>query len=67
MAGWHHQYNEHKLGQTPGNGEGQGNLANSSPWVGRVGRIWVTEQQQEDFNILEPLSEKSHIHSFKHL
>ena len=23
MVGWHHQFNEHELGQTPGDGEGQ--------------------------------------------
>ena len=33
MAGRHHQCNEHhKLGQTPGDGEGQGGLACCSPW-----------------------------------
>ena len=32
MAGWHHQCNGHELGQTPGNGEGQGGLACCSPW-----------------------------------
>ena len=26
MAGQHHQFNEHELGQTPGDGEGQGGL-----------------------------------------
>ena len=26
MVGWHHQLNEHEYGQTPGDGEGQGNL-----------------------------------------
>ena len=31
MAGRHHQCNEHELGQTPGNGEGQGGLAYCSP------------------------------------
>ena len=34
MAGWHHQCNEHELGQTPGDGtgrEGQGGLACCSP------------------------------------
>ena len=30
-AGWHHQCNEHELGQTPGDGEEQGGLACSSP------------------------------------
>ena len=31
MAGQHHQCNEHELGQTPGDGEGQGGLACCSP------------------------------------
>ena len=26
MVGWHHQFNEHELGQTPGDGERQGSL-----------------------------------------
>ena len=26
MVGWHHQYNGHERGQTPGDGEGQGSL-----------------------------------------
>ena len=32
MAGWHHRCNEHELGQTPGDGEGQGDLTCCSPW-----------------------------------
>ena len=32
MAGWHHWYNEHELGQTPGVGEGQGGLAWCDSW-----------------------------------
>ena len=32
MAGWHHLFNGHELGQTPGDGEGQGSLACCSPW-----------------------------------
>ena len=32
MVGWHHQLNGHEFEQTPGNGEGQGNLACYSPW-----------------------------------
>ena len=31
MAGWHHQLNAHELGQTPGDGEGQGSLVCCSP------------------------------------
>ena len=30
-AEWHHQFNEHELGQTLGDGEGQGGLACCSP------------------------------------
>ena len=32
MAGWHHRHKGHELGQTPGDGEGQGGLACCSPW-----------------------------------
>ena len=32
MAGWHHCCNEHELGQTLGDGEGQGGLECCSPW-----------------------------------
>ena len=32
MAGWHHRFNGHELGQTPGDHEGQGGLACCSPW-----------------------------------
>ena len=31
MVGWHRQFNRHELGQTPGDGEGQGSLACFSP------------------------------------
>ena len=32
MAGWHHRCNGYELGQTPGDGEGQGGLGCCSPW-----------------------------------
>ena len=32
MAGWHHRFNGHELGQTPGDGEGQVSLVCCSPW-----------------------------------
>ena len=32
MVGWHYQLNGHELGQTLGDGEGQGSLAYCSPW-----------------------------------
>ena len=31
MVRWHHLFNGHELGQTPGDGEGQGSLVCSSP------------------------------------
>ena len=31
MVGWHHQLNEPEFEQTPGDSEGQGSLACSSP------------------------------------
>ena len=47
MAGQHHRCNGHKLGQTPGDGEGQGGLACCSPRGCRDGQDWATEQQQQ--------------------
>ena len=35
MSGQYHRCNEHELGQTPGDGEGQGGLACNSPWVAK--------------------------------
>ena len=32
VAGWHHQFNGHELGQTQRDGEGQGNMVCCSPW-----------------------------------
>ena len=32
MVGWHHWCSRHELGQTPGDGEGQGSLSCCSPW-----------------------------------
>ena len=38
MVGWHHQFNGHELGQTPGDSESLGSLACSSLWgLQRVG------------------------------
>ena len=31
MFGWHHRFNGQELGQTPGDGDGQGRLACNSP------------------------------------
>ena len=46
MVGWHHQFNGHELGQTLGDGEGQGGLACFSPWGHKVGHNLATEQIQ---------------------
>ena len=32
LTGWHHGWNGHELGQTSGDGEGQGGLVCCSPW-----------------------------------
>ena len=32
LVGWHHLFNGHDLGKTPGDGDGQGSLACCSPW-----------------------------------
>ena len=45
MAGWHHQLNGPEFEQTPGDSEGQGNLACCSPWgLQRVRHNWASEQ-----------------------
>ena len=35
MVGWHHLLNGSEFKQTPGDSEGQGSLACSSPWGGK--------------------------------
>ena len=45
MVGWHHWLNRHEFEQTPGDTEGQGNLACCSPWCHRVRHNSATEQQ----------------------
>ena len=49
MAGWHHQCNRHELGQTLGNGEGQGGLACCSPWgCKELDRTWCLNNRELD-------------------
>ena len=43
MAGQHHGCNGHELGQTLGDGEGQGGLVCCRPW-GRKELDWAAEQ-----------------------
>ena len=48
MAGWQHRCNGHELGQTKGDGEGQGGGRPGvlqSRGLQRVGQDWATEQQ----------------------
>ena len=45
-AGRHHQCNRHELGQTPGDGEGQGGLRAAVHRVTQSWTLWTTEQQQ---------------------
>ena len=42
-VGWHHRFNGHGFGWTPGVGDGQGGLACCGSWSCRVGHDWVTE------------------------
>ena len=46
MVGWHYRFNGHEFEQTPGDSEGQGNLACCHPWDAKVGHDLATEQQQ---------------------
>ena len=43
-VGWHQQFDGYELEQTPGDGEGQGNLVCCSLWVTRVGHDLVKEK-----------------------
>ena len=52
MDGWHHLFNGHELGQTPGDGEGQGSLACCSPWGHKESEM---TQQLNNNNILAGL------------
>ena len=44
MVGCHHQFNGHELGQTLGDGEGQGSLVCCSPWGHEESDSLETEQ-----------------------
>ena len=47
MAGWHHRFNGHELGQTPGDGERQRPGVLQSMGLQRVRHKLATEQQQQ--------------------
>ena len=48
-AGWHHQCNGHKPGQTLGDGEGLGSLRAAVRELQKVGQDSVTEQRRNYF------------------
>ena len=64
MAEWHHQCNEHKFWQTPGDGEAQGGLVCSSPWGHK--ELDMTGQLKNN-NKLEGLILKLKLQYFGHL
>ena len=50
MAGWHHRFNGHGFGWTPGVGDGQGGLACCSSWGHKESDMterlnWLTEKE----------------------
>ena len=52
MVGWHHQLYGHEFEQTPGDGEGQNNLACCSPWSHKE---LETEPQQQPSTVANVL------------
>ena len=56
MAGQYHRWNEHELGQTPGDGEGQGGLVCCSPWdhkeLGTAG--WMNSDKKNTLTVNSP-------------
>ena len=67
MVGWHHQLNGHELGQTLGDGEGQGGLHAAVHGV-RVGHGRATEQDNHSSPVFSqsflPLPHWSHCFLF---
>ena len=54
MAGWHPRLNGHEFEQTPGDGEGQGNLVCCNPWGHKE---WdINEQLNNDSMLPFPFS-----------
>ena len=52
MVGWHHRFSGPELGQTPGDGEGQGNLACCSPCckeLDTIGDLTATTRNLSSF------------------
>ena len=49
MVGWHHLLNGHEFEHTPGDTEGQGNLACCSPWGCK--EVDMTEQLNNNYKV----------------
>ena len=52
MVRWHHQLNGHKVEQTLGESEGQGDPACCSSWGHRVRHALATERRQQQRDIV---------------
>ena len=68
MVGWHHQLKGHEFEQTPGVGNGQGDLVCCSPWSPK--ELDMTEQLHFSlsfFHSLEGLMLKLKLQYFGHL
>ena len=54
MVGWYHQFIEDELGETLGDGEGQGSLVDYSPWgrkqSGTTERLTLRLDQSDQFS-----------------
>ena len=60
MVGWHHQLNGHEFEQTPGDSEGQGNLACCSPWGHKESDTteWLNNNSHTIFRLNRPKGKK---------
>ena len=63
MVGWHHQLKGREFVQTPGDGEGQGNMACCSPWSHE--ELNTTEQLNNNNKNMLFRTEKVENHSFQ--
>ena len=53
-VGWQHQFNGHELGQTLGDGKGQGSLVCCSPWGCEESDL-TWQQKQKNNNSIQIL------------
>ena len=54
MFGWHHSFSGHELGQTLGDGEGQGGL------------VWCGSRGRKESNMIEQLNNNSNNNTATH-